>query len=220
MHVLGRIGAATAAAMMIGGAAQAVTLDFTTLSTFDMRSSAQASGAAGAGNAFTVTGSGGKLTYNVSTGPGAVGGLAGETDGLGIRDDEVGAGEYITVTFDKAVRLTSASFLDMFFAPQAVDQESAWVYAGTPPEASGTIAAVDASELFRPGGAGFQSVSFSAIGRVFSFDAGDGNDDQGIGDFALAGLTFEDIAPVPLPAGGVLLGTALLGFGLARRRKA
>jgi hypothetical protein len=74
---------------------------------------------------------------------------------------------------------------------------------------------VDATEIFVPGGAGFRSLGLSVSGQVFSFDAGAGNDGQGIGDFALAGLEF---AVVPLPAAGLLLGTALWGFGLIGRR--
>jgi len=37
--------------------------------------------------------------------------------------------------------------------------------------------------------------------------------------FRISGLSFEHVAPIPLPAGGVLLLTALGGLGIAARRR-
>jgi hypothetical protein len=45
---------------------------------------------------------------------------------------------------------------------------------------------------------------------VFTFTAENSNDLEGDPDFALAGL---EIAPIPLPAGTLPLGTAILGLG-------
>lgn len=52
-------------------------------------------------------------------------------------------------------------------------------------------------------------------GTMFGIGARE-NDDE----FRISGLSFEHVAPIPLPAGGVLLLTALGGLALARRRKA
>lgn len=52
------------------------------------------------------------------------------------------------------------------------------------------------------------------VGSIFGFGA-DGPSD----DFKLAGITYEEVAAVPLPAGAALLLTGLFGFGALRRSK-
>ncbi len=52
------------------------------------------------------------------------------------------------------------------------------------------------------------------VGTAFGIGAIGNND-----DFTIAGLSVSSVATVPLPASGLLLGMALLGFGLVRRRK-
>ena len=202
---------AAAAALLCGaGAASAALIDFT--------ASSSLTGSAG-GVGYTVSGSpGDTLTFPATGAPGPIGGLAGLNDGIGLNDDEIGnaTGEYVTVTFDRAVRLSRVFLLDLF-ADTGGSTETAWIYSGANPSPATADASVDATEPFAPGGFGFAAGTVDLVGDSFTFDAGEGNDGRGIGDFALAGLGFEP-AVIPLPAAGLLLGTALFGLGLARRR--
>jgi hypothetical protein len=214
-----RLSACVAGALMVGAvSASAAVLDFTDLATFTTRSAASATGTID-GIGFTITGSSANLTYNETSGPGAIGGLAGDIDGIGLGNDEINGLEYITVTFDRAVQLTQVFLLD-FFRANTGDAEQATVYSGVPPVAGNVLASFEATEIFTRGGAGLGSFALGATGTVFTFDAGTGNDGIGMGDFALAGLDLAlQPAPIPLPAGGLLIGTALAGFGVLRRRR-
>lgn len=204
-----------AAGALVAGtiSASAAVVDFTDTSIFTTSTPASATGSVGGFN-FTVTGSSPDLTYNTTTGPGAVGGLAGETDGIGIGDDEIDGTEYVTVVFDRRVRLVGVSFLDLFRS--ASDAEQASLYAGVPPTPLNFVSSFAATETYAPGGAGYGSFAVSAKGTTFTFDSGAGNDAQGVGDFALASL---EVVPVPVPAALVLLGTSLLGFRVLHRRR-
>ena len=89
----------------------------------------------------------------------------------------------------------------------------------------GTPALVFADDPKIGTNAGFQIASpdMPFVGRVFTFASAPGedfNDQQGDPDYALASLEIVAVAPVPVPAGAILLGSALAGFaGIARRRK-
>ena len=183
-------------------AASAATIDFTDTATFSSRSAASATGSVGGLN-FTLTGSSNRLTY--------------QDDGVGLGDDEIGRSEYVTVTFDRTVRLTSVSFMDLFRSGNG-SSESASIYSGAPPTGTNYLGSFDATELYRAGGAGAGTFAVNFTGTSFTFDAGAGNDGVGVGDFALAGLELDGLVPVPLPAGALLLGTALFGFGVVRRK--
>jgi hypothetical protein len=165
---------------------------------------------------YSVTNNTGILIQNTGGGPGAgFPPLAGEYDGLGISNDEITyPSEWITITFVKPVTLTAVYFLDVFFSGRnPSDTESGNVtVGGAPGSADGSIfASVPTSE-----GVGFAQITgLSLKGTTFTFWAGPGSDDTSA-DVALAAI---EIAPIPLPAGALLIGTALGALGLVRRRK-
>jgi len=165
------------------------------------------------GAGWTLEGFGGQLNY-ANNAPGAAASpLAGNNDGLGIADDEATSGQsqFYTITFDRAVTITGLYFLDLFIDPNNGVAEQAVV---TGDAAGAFDALVDtSSDAF-----GFAEYTGLALaGTTFTFTPANTNDNLGDPDFALAGITFET-APIPLPAGVVLLGGALAGLGFARRK--
>lgn len=159
---------------------------------------------------------------NREAGPGPIGSapLAGDNDGVGVRSTEIRYGtDYITVTFAQEVRLIGAYFLDLYINPDNGDKEVANISIGDAVDAAaGSLTAVankslrGAEDMYGYG----ELLGISLVGKQFTFFASDTNDQYGVPDFALAAL---DVAPVPLPAGLLLLPTAIGGLALARRRK-
>jgi hypothetical protein len=204
---------AAAAAIGLGSmsAANAGLIDFT-----DNAVVAGISGNTLNGPNWTLTGSPSTLNLvNGPQGPGPIGPLKGQTDGIGIKDDEISfPRESLTLTFDWAVKMTGIYVLDLFFG--AAGTEFVFLSVDGVPVGSG------AATQFNPGigntNPGFASFTgLSLVGKVFTFTVGRTNDiASGAPDYALAGV---DVAPVPLPAGALLLGTALAGFGLMRRKR-
>ena len=155
----------------------------------------------------------------------AVSPLVHKQDGIGVEnggtDSEVDYPlQKLTLTFSKAVKLTAAYFLDLYVGEQT---ESAII----------TTGGGDSIEIFADPAeinpvpavtSGFRAANgLELIGKVFTFSVGTDNDVCITGacsdkpNYALAGV---EVAAVPLPAGVLLLGTALAGLGFARRRKA
>ena len=207
----GMLATAFAAGITAAGtfAASAAVIDFT--------ASSNASGSIGGIGWSLAPSAGDTLTFEDGDAPGPIGILAGLNDGVGLNNDEITEGnEYVTVTFTKPVRLTGFWALDLFKdAVNDPDAETAALFSGAMPTGS-PAATLTATEVYAPGGFGFGFASTSLVGSTFTFAEGSGNDGIGKGDFALAGL---EIAAIPLPAGGLMFGTALMGFGLLRRRR-
>lgn len=203
-------------------AASAAVLDFTDNGSYSIQGAASASGSFH-GVGWTLTPSTDPLTYE-TPGPGAVGILAGENDGVGINDDEItnspSVMEYVTLTFDEEVTIIGLAFLDLFKSPREEDHEVADLFEGV--GTGGTLlGSFDAVEVYQgvpggnPGYAYYNGLGFT--GTTFTFASETGNDSVGKADYALGAV---ELAPIPLPAGVLLLGGALAGLGFARRRKA
>ena len=235
MKSVSKVAGATAAVLMVSSVtASAALLDFTDSDAYTTQTADEATGTLG-DFSWSVTGNpGGSLTYTPVDGlEGDIGPLAGDYDGIGVVDDEItydeesGVSESVTVTFDRAVQANGFYFLDLFTAQDASSNEIAEVFMGS--DTSGMlIAAFDASDAAIVGndsGFRFGTLGEPATSDAFTFAAFSENDAVGFADFALAGLDVEvgpDVAPIPLPAGALLLGSGLLAFGgaAARRRKA
>ena len=137
-----------------------------------------------------------------------------DQDGIGIRGDEISEGSYVQLDFSQAVDIRNIFLLDIFEAPDGSDEERGIVASVNGEEA----VVVTAEDLFQEVANGFADYSVD-LGAVTSirFLVGEGNDSIGVGDFALAGLTF-DASPIPVPGAMVLFATAMGAAGAARRR--
>ncbi len=168
-----------------------------------------------AGLGVTVEAVGGSLTEQTYDGGNRhdcyASGLICETDGLGIRDDEVtfGGSEELIVSFSRPVDIIELIFLDLF-ARSGSDST---------PEIVGFTVYSSGASGFYTGTASYDGIGFFAGSDVFGsvtsirFYAMEPTNS----DFALAGIR---TASVPEPGTLGLLGLGLLGLGYARRRKA
>ncbi|MEM7709808.1 MAG: VPLPA-CTERM sorting domain-containing protein [Pseudomonadota bacterium] len=213
MKTLKNFGLAAALTMGSTISAQAGLIDFTDPSAYSI-GGASGSGTSDGGIDFSLSAVGGSFN-NSEAGPGPVGPLLGAVDGLGIGDDEITNGDQsVTVSFDETVTISSLFFLDLF-GELFVDGTSDEGVTVTTLE--GDTSDFMAQTLNQDGTVGFGA--FTGLGLTstsFTFAPMPSNDAFGAPDFALAGIT---VAPIPLPAGILLLGGALAGLGFARRAK-
>lgn len=171
---------------------------------------------------WTMTASGilnNSQSFDGSSAPSGTG-LSFQTDGYGVgaHDDEItnyanNKMEWIKVKFSAPVLVNAIMFLDLFQTPDGSSQEvgQAAFNGGSP------IISLYASDIAGTGAPGFVGASFAAISvtEIF-FTVLSSNDQYGFADGALAGI---GIAPVPVPAAGLMLLGGLGGLAALRRRR-
>lgn len=143
--------------------------------------------------------------------------LSFETDGYGVgaKDDEITNSqklkEVITLTFDKPTLIDAIYFLDLFVSRNDGSKE-----VGVATFDGLNSVFLTATDLANTG-SGYVAATFAPIlAKVISFTVLDTNDAYGYADGALAGV---GIAPVPVPAAGLLMVGGLGGLAALRRRK-
>ena len=220
-------GGALVTALAVAGGAQAALIDFTDSTEFSVGTPSAEVVTAG-GVTFDITPTGGDLrftSYDGNTCDDTT--LACDLDGVGITvSDEIlgGSGEAITVMARDGVEIdiTSLFFLDLFRKPgDSTNFETALVEffdkdgnAITPASVS-----IDAGEDLGGGRAGYlqHDLSVTGVNKLVFSGVGKYGDD-GSNDYAVAAIAF-DVTEVPLPAGAVLIGTAMAALGAFGRRK-
>ena len=203
------------------GAAVALSASSASAALIDFTDNAVVSGISGntlVGNGWVLTGSPSNLNLvNGGQPPGAIGPLKGQTDGLGIADDEISfPGESITIKFKQTVVMSGVYFLDLFFGRAGTE----FALLSVDGQSAGSFAAGQ----FNPGqgntNPGYGAFTgLSLVGRSFTFSVASTNDLLNANDrpdYALAGV---DVAPVPVPAAGLMLLGGLGGMAALRRRR-
>lgn len=205
-----------AAALAVGGtmSASAATLDLTNSGSYDISQTESLASGTIVGVTWQLTsGTDSPLTYTAYDGGAPQAGFASQIDGVGIKDDEVTApGEYLELTFSQHVEISGFYFLDLFTSDLGTEQALVTLLDGV--TEIGTFSATSVLGASN----GFLAAVTGAVwttGLRF-YATGTSAGDDGSRDYALAGV---EISAVPLPAGGVLLLTALGGLAAARRRK-
>ncbi|SDX72412.1 VPLPA-CTERM protein sorting domain-containing protein [Ruegeria halocynthiae] len=208
--MLSRILAVASTVVLIATGAQAVTFNLTGAGGGDL------SGTGSRTATFDEDGVSGRVRANSTYRGGRDSVITSDRHGIGVDNgrshdspdiDGANGSDWLTFTFDTAVRLVSISFghfdaYDLGFdwrrGLYLVDDDDAWVNV-------------------RGDGAGFTGTDRSTyyfgdvIARGFSIRAFQRND-----DFVVSSFT---VAPIPLPASALLLIGGLAGFGVMRRRK-
>lgn len=177
-------------------------------------------------------------------------GLAGETDGFGIKNDEItgGTNQSLTLDFSRSVWIDDILLLDVFDAPDgnglgergrvqmfkdgASIADFVFGFDGLTLFAELNGSAFDAGPT---GGDGVQALQLNGglialstqaedpILRAFEADRLIFSAPGSTGnDFAVAGINVQDVTAVPVPAALPLMGAVMAGFGFAawRRRRA
>lgn len=148
--------------------------------------------------------------------------LAFDTDGFGIRDDEIAAvpPQNIMLSFWKdalpyEVNILGFAFLDLFELADGFG-ESGILTVDTGASAGAEVELMFNANNAAPKGGYAEITGLNLFASKITFTVGRTNDAFGVADGALAAL---QIAPIPLPAGGLLLLTALGGVAALRRRR-
>lgn len=207
-------GAAISAAMALGGtASNAAVIDFTSASTGH-------SGVLAGGTTWSMTASGylnNSQAFDGNAVPSGTG-LSFETDGYGVgmNDDEITTTpmrqEWIEVAFSAPTLVNAFYFLDLFQAANG-----ATVEVGEATVDGSTTFSLVATDIAGSGAGGFVAAVFKPIyATVIRFTVLNSNDNLGYADGALAGI---GIAPVPVPAAGLLMLGGLGGLAALRRRR-
>ena len=206
-------GASAGALMALGAtSAGAAVIDFTSAAT----------GTSGSIGSITWTMSSNGVLNNSQAFDGnvapSVAGLSFETDGYGVgaRDDEITttpiAFEWIEIAFSAPVIVNAFYFLDLFVANNGQSYE-----VGEMTVDGSSVLSVSATDIAGSGAGGFAgSVIKPIVASVLRFTVQLGNDNNGSADGALAGV---DVAPVPVPAAGLMMLGGLGAVAAVRRRR-
>ena len=207
-----------AATCATGSIVSAATIDLTDPTSYDISmTNLLASGTLASGVTWEITSApAGQLTYTGFDGnfdsP-----LADELDGIGVTDDELSHGtEQLFLTFSQPIFVTGFHFLDLFEHPSTDEEEVALVTVGA------SNLSYDAVVPFSAPGTGYRFGAAFELGTLFTFTVSDTNDGEGVPDYALAGFDVRGsggLAPIPVPARMLLLGTGLAALSTWRRRK-
>lgn len=217
--------AAVGLALATGVASASTLIDFTSAAT-------GTSGSVGGVNWSMTSNIGTVNNSQVFDGQGSLASLAGtglafQRDGYGVRsaldaqrnDDEISSMrsgmEAITLTFSRAVKLTSVAFLDLFMPANSQIGEVGYARLS-----DGTVLSFAGSDLANSNGslrAGYAGSAFAGLVTTsISFYIGLTNDAKGVADGALASIS---VAPVPVPAAGILMVAGLGSIAAVRRRR-